>query len=129
LFGWNERLAAARGQAERQTGSPFRGVRQIIVAGSMLNVWAPVRAGTGPNDGVVAVSSTVLPPERDDRFRLFSGPALHHLQVKNSQAVAAYVLAALLDEFQPAATWAPARPGLFHRLFRRNQPVDTTAEL
>lgn len=129
LFDWNESLAAARGQMPRPPGSPFRGVRQVIIAGSMLNLWAPFRAGTGANDGVVAVASTILPTERDDRFRLFSGPALHHLQIKRSRPVAAYVLAALLDEFQPAASWAPAPPGFFHRLVRRGQPVETNAQL
>lgn len=129
LYDWNERLAATRRQTERQPDTPIRGVRQVIVAGSMLNVWAPFRSGTGPNDGVVAVASTVLPPERDDRFRLFSGVAMHHLHVKNNGAVAAYVLKALADEFQPATAWAPAPPGWLQRLFRKGGPVTHSATL
>lgn len=71
----------------REEATGRQGVRYVSFAGKALEVWSRFWPGIGPNDLWVEVSSAFLPLERDDLFRVYTGPFLNHGWLTSSPVI------------------------------------------
>lgn len=101
---WESRTRFSQGRSASFTGGdlPEAGVKYVVVAGAVPNVWAALPS-VGPNDLVVEVDSSWLPLQENDSFRLFSGvgSSTSHLGLKNNPVVQNYILKHL-EGYYPA---------------------------
>lgn len=89
-----------------------RGVRYVSFAGRALEMWSRFWPGIGPNDLWVEASSAFIPLERDDLFRVYTGPFLNHGWLTSSPVIWEATLKELRAFPSPVEDLVVSRGGL-----------------
>ncbi len=110
LWYWNQTETAARTSIQETPRLAPRNnnVKYVVIAGEILNLWAPVYNQVEANDIIVETSSTFLPLMENDVFQLYTGlVTMNHLWLKRNPHVHRFIYQQLSQYYPIASVHSP----------------------